>query len=66
MVFLWPYDEEDIKDIAQRAARDEDGEVYYDATYIRGREVDDEENKKMVIFWRWRMHQKELKNIIRK
>ena len=24
-----PYDEEDIKDIAQRAARDEDGEVYY-------------------------------------
>lgn len=31
-----PYDEEDIKDIAQRAARDEDGEVYYvpdDMTY---------------------------------
>ena len=36
MVFLCPYDEEDIKDIAQRAARDEDGEVYYvpeDTTY---------------------------------
>ena len=36
MVFLCPYDEEDIKDIAQRAARDEDGEVYYvpdDMTY---------------------------------
>ena len=36
VVFLCPYDEEDIKDIAQRAARDEDGEVYYvpdDMTY---------------------------------
>ena len=36
MVFLCPYDEEYIKDIAQRAARDEDGEVYYvpdDMTY---------------------------------
>ena len=36
MVFLCPYDEEYIKNIAQRAARDEDGEVYYvpeDTTY---------------------------------
>lgn len=36
MVFLCPYDEEYIKDIAQRAARDEDGEAYYvpdDMTY---------------------------------
>lgn len=36
MVFLCPYDEEYIKNIAQRAARDEDGEVYYvpdDMTY---------------------------------
>ena len=36
VVFLCPYDEEYIKDIAQRAARDEDGEVYYvpdDMTY---------------------------------
>ena len=36
MVFLCPYNEEDIKDIAQRAARDEDGEAYYvpdDMTY---------------------------------
>ena len=36
MVFLCPYNEEDIKDIAQRAARDEDGDVYYvpdDMTY---------------------------------
>ena len=32
-----------------------EGWGWYDAIYIRGREVDDEENKKMVIFWRWRL-----------
>ena len=56
MVFLCPYDEEDIKDIAQRAARDEDGEVYYvpdDMTYQEWKKAfvdgDVSESKKFVV-----------------
>ena len=51
-----PYDEEDIKDIAQRAARDEDGEVYYvsdDMTYQEWKKAfvdgDVSESKKFVV-----------------
>ena len=56
MVFLCPYDEEDIKNIDQRAARDEDGEVYYvpdNMTYQEWKKAfvdgDVSESKKFVV-----------------